>query len=179
MRCFCSAILIMAALMLNIFLRAASQSSTTAPLIGYHESRVDSTGQIIPGAISRVRSRHPNSLGFLAQHARVLQWRAILLAASGLVARARRSKRLGRRSDQHGAGFVELLYGYLGDPTVKQNTVEIADYWLERGIADSGLPWGDLPYPYNTDLHSGKYDGDMRAGKDFLQPDKAGSAAPQ
>ena len=28
---------------------------------------------------------------------------------------------------------------------------------------------------YNTDVHSGKYDGDMRAGKDFLQPDKAGS----
>jgi len=26
----------------------------------------------------------------------------------------------------------------------------------ERGIADSRLPWGDLPYPYNTDLRSGK-----------------------
>ena len=33
----------------------------------------------------------------------------------------------------------------------------------------------NLPYPYNTDMHSGKYDGDMRAGKGFLQPDKAAS----
>lgn len=49
-----------------------------------------------------------------------------------------------------------LLYGYLGDPTVKRNMVEITDYWPERGIADSRPPWGDLPYPYNTDLHSGK-----------------------
>jgi hypothetical protein len=37
------------------------------------------------------------------------------------------------------------------------------------------LLWPNLPYPYNTDLHSGQYDGDMRAGKGFLQPDKAAS----
>ena len=35
--------------------------------------------------------------------------------------------------------------------------------------------WPNLPYPYNTELHSGRYDGDMRAGPGFLQPDKAGS----
>jgi hypothetical protein len=33
------------------------------------------------------------------------------------------------------------------------------------------LVWGGLPYPYNLDIHSGQYDGDMRAGKGFLQPD--------
>jgi hypothetical protein len=32
-----------------------------------------------------------------------------------------------------------------------------------------------VPFPYNTDVHSGRYDGDMVAGKGFVQPDKAGS----
>jgi hypothetical protein len=36
-------------------------------------------------------------------------------------------------------------------------------------------PWPNLPFPYNTDVHSGRYDGDMIAGKGYLQPDKAGS----
>ena len=35
--------------------------------------------------------------------------------------------------------------------------------------------WANLPYPYNTETYSGQYDGDMRAGKGYLQPDKAGS----
>ena len=35
--------------------------------------------------------------------------------------------------------------------------------------------WPYLPYPYNTKVHSGEYDGDMILGKGFLQPDKAGS----
>jgi hypothetical protein len=42
-------------------------------------------------------------------------------------------------------------------------------------MSNPELKWGRLPYPYNTDIHSGRYDGDMRAGKGFVQPDKAGS----
>jgi hypothetical protein len=66
-----------------------------------------------------------------------------------------------------------LLYGYLGDPAVRANMIQMADYWLDHGTSRSDLRWPNLPYPYNTDLHSGTYDGDMRAGKGYLQPDKA------
>src|ERR1017187_1454240 len=68
-----------------------------------------------------------------------------------------------------------LLYGYLGDTSVRDNMTYMADYWLAHGFSAKNDLWGSLPYPYNTVLHSGVYDGDMRAGKGFLQPDKAGS----
>ncbi len=68
-----------------------------------------------------------------------------------------------------------LLYGYLGDRAVRDNMVLMADYWLEHGMSGNSVAWPNLPYPYNTDLHSGRYDGDMRAGRGFLQPDKAAS----
>jgi len=68
-----------------------------------------------------------------------------------------------------------LLYGYLGDPAIRANMVLMADYWLDHGLSRPDARWPNLPYPYNTELHSRKYDGDMRAGKGFLQPDKAAS----
>jgi hypothetical protein len=70
-----------------------------------------------------------------------------------------------------------LLYGYLGDESIKENMVHMADYWLDHGRAPATAYWANLPYPYNTDLHSGVYDGDMRAGKGGVQPDKAASFA--
>ena len=51
----------------------------------------------------------------------------------------------------------------------------MADYWLDHGMSRATDRWPNLPFPYNTDVHSGRYDGDMRAGKGYLQPDKAGS----
>jgi hypothetical protein len=68
-----------------------------------------------------------------------------------------------------------LLYGYLGDPAVHANMERIATYWMTHGLAPADLLWGDLPYPYNGNMASGTYDGDMRAGPGFLQPDKAAS----
>jgi hypothetical protein len=68
-----------------------------------------------------------------------------------------------------------LLYEYTGDPAVLENMKYLADNWLNRSLSDSTDAWPYLPYPYNTDIHSGKYDGDMRNGKGFLQPDKAGN----
>ena len=68
-----------------------------------------------------------------------------------------------------------LLYAYTGDPAVRDNMRLMADYWIGHGLAAEDLPWGGLPYPYNLDNASGRYDGDMRAGPGFLQPDKAAS----
>lgn len=68
-----------------------------------------------------------------------------------------------------------LLYAYTGNPAIIENMKYLADTYLERSLSDSTDIWPFLPYPYNTDIHSGKYDGDMRNGKGILQPDKAGS----
>ena len=68
-----------------------------------------------------------------------------------------------------------LLYEYTGDSAVLENMKYLANNWLNRSLSDSTDAWPYLPYPYNTDIHSGKYDGDMRNGKGFLQPDKAGN----
>jgi hypothetical protein len=68
-----------------------------------------------------------------------------------------------------------LLYAYSGDRSLVENMVVMADYWLDHGLSGKDARWPNLPYPYNTEFHSGRYDGDMRAGKGFLQPDKAGS----
>jgi hypothetical protein len=68
-----------------------------------------------------------------------------------------------------------LLHGYLGDPAALANMRLIADYWIDHGFTGQDAAWSNVPFPYNTDVHSGRYDGDMIAGKGYLQPDKAGS----
>jgi len=68
-----------------------------------------------------------------------------------------------------------LLYAYTGYPDIVENMKYIADTYLERSLSESGDKWPYIPYPYNTDVHSGRYDGDMRNGKWITQPDKAGS----
>jgi hypothetical protein len=68
-----------------------------------------------------------------------------------------------------------LLYAYTGDNEVVENMKYLADTYLERSLSDSTYQWPYLPYPYNTVIHSGRYDGDMRNGKGITQPDKAGT----
>jgi hypothetical protein len=68
-----------------------------------------------------------------------------------------------------------LLYAYTGNPTIIENMKYMANIYLDRSLSDSTDRWPFLPYPYNTGIHSGRYDGDMRNGKGFLQPDKAGN----
>jgi hypothetical protein len=68
-----------------------------------------------------------------------------------------------------------LFYAYTGNNAILENMKYLADNYLKGSLSDSTSVWPYLPYPYNTDIHSGKYDGDMRNGKGFLQPDKAGN----
>lgn len=68
-----------------------------------------------------------------------------------------------------------LLYQYSGNERVKANMCFMADYYLSHGLSPSGSEWPDIPYPYNTLIYSGIYDGDMVIGKYYTQPDKAGS----
>jgi hypothetical protein len=68
-----------------------------------------------------------------------------------------------------------LLYAYTGYQAIIDNMKYLADTYLERSLSGPGDVWPDIPYPYNTDIHSGRYDGDMRNGKGITQPDKAGT----
>ena len=68
-----------------------------------------------------------------------------------------------------------LYYAYSGNEAVKENMKFIADYYLTHSLSPPDVQWPDIPFPYNTLVYSGIYDGDMVLGKDFTQPDKAGS----
>lgn len=68
-----------------------------------------------------------------------------------------------------------LLHAYTGDEDVVADMRLMADYWLAHGLSPSTSAWAGMPFPYNLRIHSGRYDGDMRAGPGVLQPDKAGS----
>jgi len=70
-----------------------------------------------------------------------------------------------------------LLHQYLGDPAVKADLIYIADYYIAHAFSPPTDWWPNVPYPYNIDVHSGIYDGDLQAGKRFFHPDKAASFA--
>ncbi len=69
----------------------------------------------------------------------------------------------------------QLLYQYTGNERVKDNMRFIADYYITHSLSAPTDAWPNIPYPYNTYVYSGFYDGDMILGKGFTQPDKAGS----
>ena len=69
----------------------------------------------------------------------------------------------------------KLYYQYTGDEQVKENMKFMADYYLTHSLSPANASWPDIPFPYNTLIYSGVYDGDMVIGKDYTQPDKAGS----
>ena len=68
-----------------------------------------------------------------------------------------------------------LLYAYTGDERILVNMKFMTDYYLSHSLSAAGCQWKNLPYPYNTLIYSGIYDGDMITGKGYTQPDKAGS----
>ncbi len=68
-----------------------------------------------------------------------------------------------------------LYYGYSGNEAVKEEMRFIADYYLTHSLSPADASWPNIPYPYNTLIYSGIYDGDMILGEGFTQPDKAGS----
>lgn len=68
-----------------------------------------------------------------------------------------------------------LWYAYTGDENVKENMSFLAGYYLTHGLSPVNCKWPNIPFPYNTYIYSGIYDGDMRNGKDVAQLDKAGS----
>ncbi len=153
-----------------------------APVMGaerliYHDIQTDPSGKIVPWSgppaqaydhvirltwkFWRDMEKCPNGLPYYMQH---MIWSP-----------NRHGNGLGGDQLNMALSSWNLLYGYLGEDAVKQNMIYMADYWLDHGLSQPTDQWPNLVFPYDTELHSGVYDGDMVAGKGFLQPDKAAS----
>jgi hypothetical protein len=153
--------------------------SDGAPRLVYHPVRLDGAGGILPWFGSTLGEAYD----FAARKPWEF-WHAMRQCANGVPYYLQHQVWRPDKDDARGIGGDQipmaltswtLLYGYTGDAALQRNVVEMADYWLDHGVSPATAPWASLPYPYNLDVHSGRYDGDMRAGKGFVQPDKAAS----
>jgi len=147
----------------------------------YHEIKTDASGKIAPWFGSGPSEAYDHDLRLLFDF-----WKNMRKCPNGVPMYLQHQVWTSGKEDPRGLGGDQiamalsswnLLYGYLGDTSVRDNMVYMADYWIAHGFSGKNDLWANLPYPYNMVLHSGVYDGDMKAGKGFLQPDKAASFA--
>ena len=147
--------------------------------IMFHNLRVDQNGAILPW--------YSKNLGTSYNHVLMLVWQFwnnMRTDTNGLkyymnhqVWKADQDDKRGIGGDQISMALSSwnLLYRYTGDASVLKNMRYMADYYLSHSRSSPDCKWPNLPYPYNTDVGSGIYDGDMILGPGYLQPDKAGS----
>ena len=150
-----------------------------AERLGYHEVRTDAQGKIVPWFGKEPSEAYDHVIRQVWNF-----WITMRSCPNGVpyyllhqVWKADKDDPRGLGGDQISMALSSwnLLYGYLGDPRLHDNMRLMADYWMAHGIAPEDQRWGGLPYPYTLEEQSGRYDGDMRAGPGFLQPDKAAS----
>lgn len=146
--------------------------------IVYHPVRLDENGNILPWYSSRLGESYNEVLsrvwGF---------WKNIEVDSNGQkyylnhqVWNSNHDKRgLGGDQLMMALSSWDLYYNYTGDESLIENMKYMADYYLAHSLSSAESQWPDLPYPYNMNVESGIYDGDMILGKGYLQPDKAGS----
>lgn len=150
-----------------------------AQRLGYHDIKTDAARKIIPwyNASPAISYDHVlrltwkfwdtmrtdyNGLPYYMNHQ---VWRPVYNDARGL----------GGDQFQMALSSWQLLYAYTGDQRVKENMRFMADYYLSHGLSPANCAWPGIPFPYNDMIYSGNYDGDMILGKNYTQPDKAGS----
>lgn len=160
------------------FVLCITASAQTEKLI-YHNIKTDVAGNIIPW--------FHNEPGKAWSHVIQLVWKfwdTMRIDMNGLpyymnhqVWEPRVNDPRGLGGDQFGMALSSwrLLYAYTGNNRIKENMKFIADYYLSHALSPANAEWADIPFPYNTLVYSGVYDGDMIIGKDYTQPDKAGS----
>lgn len=169
--------------MLIVLPAAIAQDRHSFPVndhhIVYHDVRLDSSGAIVPWSGDAPSQAYDRNIRALWDF-----WIHMRNCPNGVPYYLQHQVWMADHDDERGLGGDQinmaldswsLLYGYLGDPAIPQNMIMMANYWLDHGMSRPTDQWANLPYPYNTSIHSGQYDGDMRAGKGYLQPDKAGS----
>lgn len=146
----------------------------------YHAPRVDQQGRILPWYSANLGESYDHVLALVWDF-----WKNMEVDANGMqyymnhqVWTPRHDRRgLGGDQLQMALSSWDLYYNYTGNQDVLDNMKYIADYYLAHSLSGPDDVWPNLPYPYNMDVESGIYDGDMIIGKDYTQPDKAGSFA--
>jgi len=165
--------------LLFLLASVASSRAQNSDSYGYHPVRLDQQGGIAPWFSSNPSESYDHDIRLIWNF-----WQHMRNCENGVPYYLQHQVWKPNEDDPRGLGGDQLsmalsswnlLYGYLGDAEIHTNMQQIADYWLARGLSSRDSQWPNLPYPYNSDLHSGQYDGDMRAGRGVLQPDKAGS----
>lgn len=147
--------------------------------IVYHDVRTDESGAILPWYSADPSVAYDHDLRLLWNF-----WRGMRTCGNGIPYYLQHQVWKEDEDDPRGIGGDQidmaidswnLLYGYLGDPAIVDNMVMMADFYLDHGMSAPGSVYANLPYPYNLEGCSGRFEGDMRAGKGYLQPDKAGA----
>jgi hypothetical protein len=147
--------------------------------IVYHDVRVDAEGGILPWYSDDPSQTYDHDIRLVWDF-----WIHMRKCPDGVPVYLQHQVWMAGKDDPRGLGGDQinmtldswnLLYDYIGDQAVVDNMVLMANYWLDHGMSNADTLWPNLPFPYNTAVESGVYDGDMRAGKGYLQPDKAGS----
>jgi hypothetical protein len=146
--------------------------------IVYHAVRVDETGHILPWYSASPGQSYDHVLGLVWNF-----WKNMEVDSNGMqyymnhqVWEPDHDKR-GLGGDQLNMALSswDLYYNYTGDASLISNMRYMADYYLAHSLSAPDSEWPNIPYPYNMDVESGIYDGDMIIGKGYTQPDKAGS----
>ena len=177
--CRLNAILIMKSLStLLLFCLIVFDCLSQSDTIVYHPVRVDNNGNILPWNNDQPGEAYDDVLKRVWKF-----WQNIETDSNGQkyymnhqVWSAEHDKRgLGGDQLMMALSSWDLYYNYTGDTALIKNMEYMADYYLEHSLSPAESKWPNLPYPYNMNVESGIYDGDMILGNQFLQPDKAGS----
>jgi hypothetical protein len=145
----------------------------------YHDIRTDTAGNIIPWYANDPAKSYDHILHLIWNF-----WDTMRVDINGIPYYMNHQVWRGDFNDPRGLGgdqlqmalsSWQLYYRYTGNERVKENMKFICDYYLSHGLSSSSAQWPSIPFPYNTLVYSGIYDGDMVIGKDYTQPDKAGS----
>ena len=152
--------------------------SLQAEPLGYHEIQTDTAGRIVPWSAPQPSVAYDRIIKSVWSF-----WKGLGNCSNGIPyfyqhqvwSPGHDARGLGGDQLAMALSSLQLLHAYTGDPEITRYMRGIADFVLDHGLSLATDTWPNLPYPYNTSIHGGNYDGDMRAGKGFLQPDKAAS----
>ena len=144
----------------------------------YHSIRTDAAGKIIPWYSPDPGNSYDHILGLVWNF-----WDTMRVDINGLPYYMNHQVWEEKYNDGRGVAGSQfemalsswyLYYTYTGNQRVIDNMTFMADYYLSHSLSPADAAWPNIPYPYNTLVYSGIYDGDMILGKGFTQPDKAG-----
>jgi hypothetical protein len=147
--------------------------------LSYHNIRTDSQRKILPWYSDNLGESYDHVINLVWNF-----WEKMRIDSNGLPYYLNHQVWRNDKNDPRGIGGDQismalsswrLLYAYSGNSRILENMKFMADYYLSHSLSSSDCNWPNIPYPYNTSILSGIYDGDMILGEGYTQPDKAGS----